>query len=718
MTVFCEILTVRIWLGSVLPFFVRRQFGTGPTPRVCYFVDASTLARVVAQWTGGLIGITVRRFVFHLVDVRDADGQLIRLRVAYHDIAEAQDAAVSDETFRAFVDASGLDEIELEYLAKCVGAISLTDRTTMWRALLLVQIVAWRMASEPVGRAVLFLERRPWHAVLSKYAEKAGVLLRVVTPVFRPSTAVRSWLRPGRLARMRAWRDVIKHVLFLSRQGVSMAQAVKQTTTRDALLPGGPRIAVEYLGQFNLNEPGYYSDLFFWQESSLEGRRIVLTFGMPQDPVDEGKLAQLQDHGMAAVALYPGASTVASVPIFIHTPNWRRRHHPSCRAVGDVEWNWMREKLEAYDVLHDYWTALFSALEARVYVTWYRVDERIYPISSAMRRLGGVTAIYQRSFQIDPSPETAIDVELAFGFSRLDAEVERQSGSRIGYHVAVGYTADHRVGYAQPLAQQIRDSLLKCGARSIVAYFDENSNDDSRWHTGHEFMRENYQFVLERLLADPSLGLVLKPKRPSSLRRRLGPVSELLERALATGRCHLSEAGPLHGSDPPVVAALAADLVVHGHLCATTAGIESALAGVPTLLLDREGWPRSPMYELGVGRVVFTNWTDLWSASREHLSRPGGVDGFGDWQPLIEQLDPFRDGRAAERMGTYLEWIIEGLRGGQTSESVLAIAAERYAAAWGSDKVCRVDGRRAAGPVDRRPPPSLPLAVATSRGTH
>ena len=45
---------------------------------------------------------------------------------------------------------------------------------------------------------------------------------------------------------------------------------------------------------------------------------------------------------------------------------------------------------------------------------------------------------------------------------------------------------------------------------------------------------------------------------------------------------------------------------------------------------------------------------------------------------MMDDLDPFRDGRAAERMGTYLKWMQEGFEAKLSRETVLADAAERY----------------------------------------
>ena len=38
-------------------------------------------------------------------------------------------------------------------------------------------------------------------------------------------------------------------------------------------------------------------------------------------------------------------------------------------------------------------------------------------------------------------------------------------------------------------------------------------------------------------------------------------------------------------------------------------------------------------------------------------------------------------------MGTYIQWLLEGLKSGQDRDTVLADAAERYGTKWGHDKV-------------------------------
>src|SRR3989338_7781083 len=73
----------------------------------------------------------------------------------------------------------------------------------------------------------------------------------------------------------------------------------------------------------------------------------------------------------------------------------------------------------------------------------------------------------------------------------------------------------------------------------------------------------------------------------------------------------------------------------------------------------------------------------LWQGLQRccSIKRGGPSARCTSW--ALDELDPFRDGRAAERMGTYLTWLLEGFKGGLRRETVMADAAERYRAIWG-----------------------------------
>ena len=201
----------------------------------------------------------------------------------------------------------------------------------------------------------------------------------------------------------------------------------------------------------------------------------------------------------------------------------------------------------------------------------------------------------------------------------------------------------------------------------------------------------NYEILLNHVLANPLLGLILKPKVPKTLMRRLGPIAGLLQRALNSGRCIILESDGLYNTLTPALAAKAADIAIHGHFCAATAGIESALSGTPTLLLDREGFSFCPLKKRWGSNIVFDSWTTLWQALEDHLLRVPNKQ-LGNWDHILDDIDPYRDNKARERMTYYLNQLLDGFNRQLDRNTVLANAAQAFAARWGSDKIIAIKG--------------------------
>ncbi len=691
-----ERLTLISLVFYVVPYLARRHFRHPNLRYKVYFIDATRLGILAAWFALKFLDVSLEKLVFRLVDIKDDQGNLLRLRIAYFDFQEVQEEILRNPVFQDVLENEEGNNNIPTYLAKQTASSDLWTHTTVSRALLLVQIAIWKAKKECLpqdGKIVLFLRRRPWGEEIRRYAVKNGVALIAVKDIGVSLKDIVFRLAGDKIKILRsAYFYLLKMgpIQFLKRIVFLKNKASRASSQEQAQPSLGWRIAVEYYGHLNLDHPELHSDLFFWQQTGFLKNNILLIYHLYNDPLNETKWAQMKDRGIEAVALNPRASSIASVPVFYHWSQTVKVRPPRFKTKTKdnvLERKWLSRQVSDYYSLYNYWFDFFERYGAKIYLTWYIHDAGHCALVDALRSKGGVMAAYQRSVQEFPSPETVAVADVFFSFSKTNVELEKSAHSMIGYHVVTGYLGDHRFELSRPIAQQVRNTLKEHGAQTIIAFFDEGSMDDARWHTGHEFMRDNYLFLLEKLLANPRLGLVLKPKVPSSLERRLGPVADLLRRAKQTGRCYVFEMGSIHGSYPPSVAALSSDIAIHGHMAAVTAGMESALAGVPTLLLDREGWPVSPLYRLGKGRVVFTDWQSLWNACQEHWKTPGGIPGFGDWSSMIGEFDPFRDGRAAQRMGMYLRWIQDGLKSGLNRETVLADAAERYGEIWGFDKI-------------------------------
>ncbi|MFH1441057.1 MAG: hypothetical protein ABIH18_03320 [Candidatus Omnitrophota bacterium] len=664
-----------------------------------YYIDAAPWAIYWANFIGRCLRVEFKRLDFRLIDIFADNGDLAYLKITYADLFHILSRINRSAEFQLISrKASSQEKRIVFFLAKQTIISFYHDGDILRRLLYLVYLAQCKakqdkMLSRPV---CLFVKKRLWMEEVKDYIRGWGVQLE-----------------PMRMRTVWGWKKLItvffgevrlRSLLYLYRcYGIRTFFATQSCfaeakRTEDAFVfPYSGKISrlmVEYNGHLNIDNPQMHSDLFFAQQSGFRREDILVVFNYPGDPFDQAKADVLKAFGMSAVALNPKATTFSPRGIFHYSPSF------NCRGLADIsnnpvridESDWLNLQMENYRSQAAYWRAFFKRFHVSVYFSWYKNEALHAVIADVIHELGGVSALYQRSFESEPSAETAVNVDLFFGFSNEAAQIEKASGSVIPYYVITGYNGDHRFKFVENKSFEVRKQLLKNGAKYVIAFFDENSRPDTRSHTGHQFMRVNYEFLLRRALEDRSLGLVFKPKVPKTLRQRLGQVAELLKELESQGRCFVFETGAVQGSYPPAVAAKAADVAVHGHLHAATAGIESALAGVPTVFLDREGWPSCSLYAHGTeGKIIFRSWESLWPNLSGHLKHPGSVHGFADWSGLLDILDPFRDGRASERIGNYLSWVMDGLRAGHPRNQVLDDVAQRYARMWGKDKVIAIN---------------------------
>ena len=461
----------------------------------------------------------------------------------------------------------------------------------------------------------------------------------------------------------------------------------------------GATIAMPYWGIGLTSDPGRNSELFWVPFSPLAPDRLLIYFNDSQFPLDDETYASLRRRSIRAIAMKDSTRASSQVPIWGTSQLIRSLVPGSVRALKIIlgaalasrPWSridrWVLGRTLRFIWVYTYWRCFFETFNVKVHVDLTESMPDRIGADQAIADLGGVSASYQRSSEELPSLVWASAVDVRFGFSPAVAEIKRQSRSSIGQFVAVGYTYDQAFASVQPRANRVRAQLQERGARFIVCFFDGISADDKRRFFSHEHRAEDYRFLLEKLLSDPSLGLIFKPKKPVTLRRRLGNVETMLDAALITGRCAIFEEGTTTSSEVlPCEASLASDLAI-AILWGPTPGIESALAGTPTMFMDRAYIPYHPLYKLGVGEVVFNDWPSLWERIEDGRRDSAQMPWFGNGSPRLKEFDPFRDGRAAERIGSYIGSVARSLGQGHSASEALARAQQQYTDVWGTNKV-------------------------------
>ena len=690
---YIEKLTVGSWMFYLFPYFLRKS---RKTSLLLHYVDASHLGLLLSCFMARSIKAEIKRLDFSLFDAKDQNGDLLWWKVAFEDLVDVQKHMREHPEFRNVIRNDGTEDKMLLFVMRRVLYFDLSP-FGLTRILLLIRVASSKQEPAKQKPITMFFlsSQRPWLTEVGKWAQKTNVHII-------PMGGGINFSIPKIILQFGYIKYLLKQLMYYwmavkykTRRIISSGKSLYNAPPADSSLESfSSKIAVEFYGHLNLFSPNLHSDLFFIQQSNISKQDVLIYFQHPDFLASDKEWNEIKKYGMSAVVINSRAAATPHVPVF----NYRgQRVKIDCpKNITDKHSDlairkYLYTQITDFHQQRDYWINFITRHNIKMHVSWYKYESSYLPLADALHATGGVGVVYQRSFEHASNSWTVSAAEVVFGFSKLGAHLGKDVDSIIPYYVVTGYLGDHRFPLVQKEANGIKGRLRSSGAKRIITYFDESSVDDDRWNIGHKVTQENYAYLLNKVLETPWLGLIFKPKKSSSLRKRLGDAADFLRRAQETGRCFVFEEGNIFGSYPPAAAALAADVAIHGHFFAATAGVESALTGTPTLMLDREGFSTSPLYKLSLGRVIFKNWDDLWKACQDHWNAPQGMPGFGDWSSVINDIDPFRDGRAAERMGTYLEWIMEGFKAKLPRETILADAAERYSEMWGKDKVFSIN---------------------------
>ncbi len=357
-----------------------------------------------------------------------------------------------------------------------------------------------------------------------------------------------------------------------------------------------------------------------------------------------------------------------------------------------------RQYVSFYDL------SMLSQLSFR-YAYWYNFYESnkilldvmpIYcssiPKVLALESLKGVSVLYQYSIADINTPTNLISDgdSVQFFFSKiseqlLSGDIE-MPGERF---VNIGYIHDRafqNIRKSQDVIN-IRNELQNNGADFIICYFDENSSDQWDINISHEDAADEFEYFLHWLIADPTLGLIIKPKKPLRLLfDRISRVSDIIEIAEKTGRCKFLTNETVGRHILPAEAALMSHLCV-GNLLGGTASLESHLAGVPALLIDNKNTYSHPYYSWGLNKVIYNDLDSLKKAVETYRVAPFKYPDFGKWSPVLNKLDPFQDGQASLRMENYIRWTYESLKEGLPREKALTFATEKFDQTWGKGHI-------------------------------
>lgn len=565
-----------------------------------------------------------------------------------------------------------------------------------------ITIVSWLIrnpSSLSTNQAVFLIPKTNWVNYIEGYADLRGLHLGIYGCL--PRVVLFSFpLRRLMKLMFPFIRNLLKNVFLnlFNNTLVEPESCSKSTLNDNQVKQRNCTVAATYWGRGSTLDQSKSSDFFWVPFANLAPGQLLIYASRPDAPINHDEYAHFKNLSIRVAVVNEAARLSSTIPKWPAQKDFNQLIKESLSMwkflgqcflkllISKGVTRWLERNLIKFVFAYVYWRWFFNSNDIKLVVDHVDWPKGRVASDQALADLGGLSVSYQRSFEALPTLVRASGVDVHFAFSIAWATTERSSKSVIPQYISNGYVHDYAIPHVANRASRLRTKLEASGAKFIICLLDENSVPDKRFGPSHAMRAENYKFLLEKLLLDPTLGLVIKPKKPSDLRMRLGHVSKLLDRALETGRCHIYDQGVVATDILPSEASLSSDVCI-GLLFGSTAALESALTGTPTLLIDREFVTYHPLNELGVDRVVFRSWSQLWEAISRFRLDPARLQGIGDWTPMLDTLDSFRDGKAGQRMGEYIGWLAQGLADGYTREEVLEVASRRYCERWGEDKI-------------------------------
>ena len=646
------------------------------------------LSRPMERWLRataklGWLRADVRQVAHQIGEVRDSGGGSCYTR------ATAQAQAMAEAITR--------ERLATHPLVAALRPVWRTDRVVFYLAkvaeqaliqeCLRIELVSWMLRTvvqAPSASGVLILRKTPWLQTLVRHGRAHG--LRVVG---YPSMKLSPVIRAAR-ALLRSCQGALR----------SLWSRPLASGTRAAQGPNGharPAIAVRYWFR-NLSLKPVDRSEFFWLSDSLRRDADILLYCHVPLPVDVSTRRQLAAQGIRVLP-DPPRTTMRAAGIFAGVGGRLLRHGAACLIRRQpMSWHLMR-LLARLAYAYARWYDFFARHHVKVHVAALNPDLTDVGITLALDALNGVSVAYQYSLSHSIHPSRFISaaehVQFTFSSSPLCEGLWRAIQAPVERFVPTGFIYDNAFAAirGQGRFTSARQELQDKGARFILCFFDENSRDDWESFGSHDAAAHDYECLMRWVLADPTLGVICKVKKSHDLDRRVRRVTSLIEQAERTGRCRLllnpeSDPKQLRLIDPmfPAEAAMMADLCI-GKLSGITAAFEAQLVGVPALLVDTDRFSDHPLRTALAGkRIIFDDWASLKAAVERYRAAPEAHVGFGEWSPLLEELDPFRDGRAAERIAGCIRSLLDGVSAGLDRDTMLAGAAERYRTMWGGAK--------------------------------
>jgi len=211
--------------------------------------------------------------------------------------------------------------------------------------------------------------------------------------------------------------------------------------------------------------------------------------------------------------------------------------------------------------------------------------------------------------------------------------------------VHTGYLWGHHYQDSLANREDSRQTLFGTDQRHrfVVSMLDEKIDD---WHVSEEDLCNFYRVATQLLERRPDTVVVVKPKRPAGV-RHIPSVMSLLAPHVDSGRLVMWDRSV---TDVQEVIAIS-DVVVS--MWMGVPYLEAICCGKPGFNYAPAKNLSSPIYPRAHGKIVFDEVDALVEAIDHALEHPED-NPWAEISDLIDDVDPYRDGKGIERMRQYI----------------------------------------------------------------
>ena len=445
-------------------------------------------------------------------------------------------------------------------------------------------------------------------------------------------------------------------------------------------------IATHYAESIDLERR---SDIFWYPESRIDPAKVIIYFDRSYNhPITNEHIKQIESMGMQWVSLRWSWDIPWSLKSVWRAPLKKGSLLKAFKEIvirndRDLEGieKWLLKACAGLLKDIEYWQAFYRKFNIKVHHDAVESGLQNIAQNIALDFVGGIRVGKQRS-EFD-SPVTNMlgnyPDHIFFSWNSQAPLYLKGDRNRNDYCIISGFPYDAVFAGYRNKVSSANECFGNNGVQFVVAFFDNMFAPHARF--SKKMMLSSYKVLLEWVLEDREVGLIIKSKKPLVL-DSLPEIHNLLKRAKETGRCIQLDnvygrlvSGATYGADIAVGIGI------------SSAVTEAVIAGCRGVHCDLNGNYSHLYYRWGYGKVVFDDINQLMMAMRKFKEEPESEPHFGDFSPIIDQLDPFQDGRAGERVGTYIRWFLEAIEAGKDRNIAIQLTNERYADAWGEDKI-------------------------------